>query len=437
MKLLPLLGGLLSLAFAAPAQPLMQPSVRVADGTLFRQKVAVAPYAGRRYRLTMRAQADTAGGSWASLGIVYYRAGRYLADADLYNQKKPLNRVRSGRWTTYTIAGTLPAGTDTVQLNPNVHGNGRFAFDDFRLEVAQPGGAWLPVPLANGDFEAPAPADSSATRLPPGWQPYEPRPVAGYTYRVAREAAGNCYLLLRGAGIVPYGDNRAAGRYQPANGVKLYYETYGQGPPLLLLHGNGESINSFRYQMADLAQRYQVIAVDTRDQGKSGLTKGVLTYDLFAEDMVALLDALRIPAAHVVGWSDGGNTGLSLALHHPARVRSLVTMGANLYADTTAVEASILKYFGEARRHGPAPTRRLAGLVLDYPRMTPAELSRIQTPALVLAGEKDVIKEAHTRLIAASIPGAQLAILPGLSHYAPQENPAVFNAAVLEFLAKH
>ena len=437
MKFLFLLGVLVALAFAAPAQLLKQPPVRIAEGTIFRQKVAVAPYAGRRYRFTMRAQADTAGGSWASLGIVYYRAGRYRADADLYNQKKPLNRVRSRQWTTYTIAGTLPAGTDTVHLNPNVHGNGRFAFDDFRLEVAQPGGTWLAVPLANGDFEAPAPADSSATRLPPGWQPYEPQPVAGYTYRVAREATGNRYLLLRGAGIVAYGDNRAAGRYQMANGVKLYYETYGQGPPLLLLHGNGESITSFRYQVADLAKHYQVIAVDTRDQGKSGLTKGVLTYDLFAEDMVALLEALRIPAVHVVGWSDGGNTGLSLALHHPARVRSLVTMGANLYADTTAVQGSILKYFGEVRRHGPAPTRRLASLVLDYPRMKTAELAAIKAPVLVLAGEKDVIKEAHTRLIGASIPGAQVTILPGLSHYAPQEDPAVFNAAVLNFLAKH
>ncbi|MBF9238565.1 alpha/beta fold hydrolase [Hymenobacter sp. BT683] len=437
MKPLFLLSGLLALVFAASAQPIKQPPVRVADGTMFRQKVAVAPYGGQRYRLTMRAQADTAGGSWASLGIVYYKGGRYLADADLYNQKKPLNRVRSPRWTTYTIAGTLPVGTDTVHLNPNVHGNGRFAFDDFRLEVAQPGDTWVSVPLTNGDFEAPAPADSSATRLPPGWQPYEPRPVAGYTYRVARESAGNHYLLLRGTGIVSYGDNRAVGRYQMANGVRLYYETYGQGPPLLLLHGNSYSIGGFNYQIADLARHYRVIAVDTRDQGKSAITKGVLTYDLFAEDMVALLDALHVPAAHVVGWSDGGNTGLSMALHHPARVRSLVTMGANLYADTTAVEAGILDEIRENLRRGPARYRRITTLLLDYPRMKPAELAAIKAPVLVLAGEKDVIKEAHTRLIAASIPGAQVTILPGLSHFAPQEDPAVFNAAVLDFLAKH
>jgi pimeloyl-ACP methyl ester carboxylesterase len=257
--------------------------------------------------------------------------------------------------------------------------------------------------------------------------------VAGYTYQVAREPGGNRYLLLRGTGVVPYGSHRPAGRYQQVNGVKLYYETYGQGPPLLLLHGNGESIASFRYQIADLARHYQVIAVDTRDQGHSAATKGELTYDLFAQDMVALLDALHLPAAHVLGWSDGGNTGLSLALHYPGRVRSLAAMGANLFADTTAVDAGILSYFRQASRQAPAAQRRLSRLVLNYPRLQPAELAALQLPVLVLAGEKDVIKETHTRLIAASIPGAQLHILPQLSHYAPQENPALFNERVLRF----
>ena len=152
--------------------------------------------------------------------------------------------------------------------------------------------------------------------------------------------------------------------------------------------------------------------------------------------MLALLDALHLPAAHVVGWSDGGNTGLSLALHHPGRVKSLVTMGANLFADTTAIEGRLLRQVQKARHHGPSRNRRLTALLADYPRMTPAELTALRVPTLVLAGEKDVIKEAHTRLIASSIPGAQLLILPGLTHYAPQEKPEVFNQVVLDFLAR-
>ena len=73
-------------------------------------------------------------------------------------------------------------------------------------------------------------------------------------------------------------------------------------------------------------------------------------------------------------------------------------------------------------------------LLLKYPRMKPAELAAIKAPVLVLAGEKDLIKDEHTRLIARSIPKGQVQILPGLTHYAPQENPAMFNAAVLQFL---
>ena len=322
-----------------------------------------------------------------------------------------------------------------MALTPNVSGNGRFAFADFQLEVQAADGKWQRLRVPNGDFEALAPTDTATSRLPPaGWRGVA---KAGYTFRVAAEPGGQHYLLVRGAGIVPYGHNRRAGHYQVANSVKLYYETYGQGPPLLLLHGNGEDIASWRYQIADLAQHYRVLAVDTRDHGQSAATKGPLTYDLFAQDMLALLDSLHVPAAHVVGWSDGGNTGLSLALHHPERVRSLITMGANLQADSSAVDGRLLTYVQQARHHGPARVRRLNALMADYPRMTPTELSKLRVPTLVLAGEKDVIKDAHTRLIASSIPGAELRILPGVTHYAPQEKPEEFNRAVLEFLARH
>ena len=159
--------------------------------------------------------------------------------------------------------------------------------------------------------------------------------------------------------------------------------------------------------------------------------------------MSALLTTLHLAKAHVVGWSDGGNTGLSLALHHSEKVDRLVTMGANLYADTTAVTVATLKEVRQGRMlttlmwpfsKRMRQMRPLVVLLLKYPRMKPAELLAIKAPVLVLAGEKDIIKEAHSRLIARSIPKGQVRILPGLTHYAPQENPALFNAAVLEFL---
>lgn len=389
----------------------------------------------------MWARADTTDGSWASVGLMYLGQRHFLGFADLHDQKPP-SRVFAPHWQTYTVTGQLPAKADTLRLLPNVSGNGLFAFDDFQLEVRQANNTWQAVALPNGNFEALAPADSSATQLPLGWR--AAGGVAGYTYRVAAGAKGNHYLQVRGRGIVAYGRNRAAGHYQMANGVRFYYETYGQGPSLLLLHGNGESIYSFRNQIAALATRYHVIAVDTRDHGRSARSRGRLTYDLFADDMQALLDSLRVPAAYVVGWSDGGNTGLSLARRDPGRVRALVTMGANLYADTTAVDAKTLKEVRQLHRltTGLAPfsqemrrAHRLTALLLHYPRMTPAQLQTIRTPTLVMAGEKDIIKQRHTELIASSIPDARLAVLPGLTHYAPQENPALFNQTVLDFLA--
>ena len=159
--------------------------------------------------------------------------------------------------------------------------------------------------------------------------------------------------------------------------------------------------------------------------------------------MSALLKSLSLPAADVVGWSDGGNTGLSLALHHPEQVRRLSVMGANLYANSTVLPEKFLQQIRHDKKKLTLvwplkadfrKSRRLVNILLKYPRMTTQELQQIKAPTLVLAGEKDIIKEPHTRLIAANIPGSQLVIFPGLSHYAQQENPALFNETVLKFL---
>jgi pimeloyl-ACP methyl ester carboxylesterase len=351
----------------------------------------------------------------------------------------PKNIVEK-QWRTYTVQGKLPKNADTLQVVLGYYMNGRFAFDDFKLEIEQAKNQWITVPLQNADFES----SSKLLAGNHGWRQFQQ--VTGFSREIATDSAGNHYLATAGQQIVPYGRNSRAGHYATVYGVKLYYETYGQGQPLLLLHGNGESISSFRQQIKTLAQAYQVIAVDTRDQGKSATTHGRLSYDLFADDMHALLQHLQVPAAHIVGWSDGGNTGLSMALRYPAQVKSLVTMGANLYADTTAVDANLLKEIRQTKRIltvlRPFKKQwhkgyRLSTLLLNYPNMKPAELHAITAPVLVLAGEKDVIKEAHTRLIAQHITGSQLVILPGLTHYAPQENGPLFNETVLSFLRQH
>lgn len=257
------------------------------------------------------------------------------------------------------------------------------------------------------------------------------------------------YLQYLGAASSPtltnpqhYGDNATVGRYVAVKDGRLYYERYGSGAPLLLLHGNGQSIAAFQAQIGELARHFEVFAVDTRAHGRSqDMATEALSYELFAEDVRQLLDTLHLPQVAILGWSDGGNTALMLALHHPSRVRRMALMGANLFPGPEAIAPDFLqllrRQLHQAESQPDAASVRQARrirLLLQEPQLTLAAVEAIRVPTLVMAGQHDVIREAHTRAIAGHIPGAQLLILPGATHYAPQEAPREFNEAVLRFL---
>lgn len=242
-----------------------------------------------------------------------------------------------------------------------------------------------------------------------------------------------------------YGDSLQVGRSLNVNGAKLYYEIYGKGEPLLLLHGNGQSISAFSQQIETLSQNFKVIAVDTRAHGRSKDRKlEELTYDLFASDMKQLLDSLNLKQVNILGWSDGGNTALKLALHYPEYVKKLAIMGANLFPDETAIESGLLELFNRQLEElqGKVDEQslnqaRLLRLLLNEPNMSYEDMSTVGAPVLVMAGEHDVIMESHTRAIAERIRDAKLIIFKDASHYAPQEIPFEFNKSVLQFFAPH
>jgi pimeloyl-ACP methyl ester carboxylesterase len=239
-----------------------------------------------------------------------------------------------------------------------------------------------------------------------------------------------------------YGDSAAVGRYVSVAGTRLYYEQYGQGAPLLLLHGNGQSIKDFSQQIGSLAQHFHVITVDTRAQGKSqDATTGPLSYRLFAEDMRQLLDSLHLRQVAIVGWSDGGNTALEMALRYPGYVSRLVTMGANIFPTDQALDPALLTILRQQLpllqgQADPAlrTQARLYQLLLTEPQLTFADLARIQAPVLVLAGEHDLILPGHTQAITAHLPHATSFIFTGASHNAPWEVPMEFNQRVIDFL---
>jgi pimeloyl-ACP methyl ester carboxylesterase len=404
----------------------------------FLPQVGVESFQGcpYRYQVSLRyAPADTT----AKASFQLTQVGKN--DYDFKQHDHTSEVVRPGEWHTYTIQGQIAPGVKKLWLYSALTGNGTFWFDNFTLQVQRPNQTWENVPVKNGDFEHAATPlagyETGKKDLPVGV-------VATLAPGQGPDHSQALCITMSGGTLVKstprYGHNQAAGHYCQLPGVKLYYEIYGSGEPLLLLHGNGESINSFRQQIEAFAAHFQVIAVDTRAQGQSVDTRtNPLTYELFAADMKTLLDSLHLAKAHVVGWSDGGNTGLLMALHYPTYVQKLVTMGANLFPTTEAVEAKMLRQSAAGRKalakKGEVAQERLLTLVLTEPHMKYEELATIQAPTLVLAGEKDIIKQAHTRAIAAHIAHAQVVILPGVTHYAPQENPSLFNETVLHFLS--
>lgn len=243
------------------------------------------------------------------------------------------------------------------------------------------------------------------------------------------------------ARVPDYGYKTGAGNYALINGISLYYEVYGTGHPLLLLHGNGQTVDFLCMQIPTLAQHFQVIAVDSRGHGKSGAGTTPFSFELFAADMDALLQHLYIDRAHIVGWSDGGNTGLAMAMLYPNRVAKVVTMGSNIFMDTSVVDEAMIAEARQMKQSVANSTEpenkriaRLVDLVLYHPQYRFEDLQKITCPVLVMAGETDVIKRAHTENMAAHIPKGRLLIAKGETHHYPVKNPDGFNRTVIDFL---
>jgi pimeloyl-ACP methyl ester carboxylesterase len=232
-----------------------------------------------------------------------------------------------------------------------------------------------------------------------------------------------------------YGSNPAAGAYFEHDGIKLYYEVYGAGQPLLLIHGNGANIWSMKRQIEYFSKHYKVIAMDSRDHGRSGDAPGPLTFEAMTDDLSALLDHLHTGPVLVLGWSDGGIEALLLGMRHPDQVTKIASMAANIFPEGQAPETLALfpKLPKQAPGHVFTRAERVQVLDDDEPQIKPEALGAIQAPTLILASDHDLIDDEHTLLIYHHIPNAQLAIFPAATHMIPYADPARFNATVDRF----
>jgi pimeloyl-ACP methyl ester carboxylesterase len=239
------------------------------------------------------------------------------------------------------------------------------------------------------------------------------------------------------------------GGHLDVNGISIYHAIDGEGPPVILLHGGLANADYWGHQVRALAACHTVIVMDSRGHGRSTRDLRPLGYDLMADDVVALMDALDVPKADIVGWSDGASTGLDLAMRYPARVGKVFAFAA--MTKTTGTRYTVImnptvhafiKRAGEEYRAYSATPKEFSSFFMGHiklwssqPSWTDAQLATITAPVLVAGADHDEsVKREHTESIAATIPGAELLMFSDTSHFAFLQDPERFNAAILHFL---
>jgi pimeloyl-ACP methyl ester carboxylesterase len=235
----------------------------------------------------------------------------------------------------------------------------------------------------------------------------------------------------------------------PVNGIQLYYAIVGHGTPVVLLHGGLANSDYFGHQVTALAPHHMVILVDSRGHGRSTRDAQAYSYDLMADDVVALLDKLKIETVDIVGWSDGAIQGLDLAMRYPKRVHKIFAFGANTKIsglkdgfDQNPTFAAFIQRAGEDYKNLSKTSQDYQGFLdqishmwAQQPNWSDADLKTITSPVLIADGDHDEgIRRDHTEYMADTIPGAGLLILPNVSHFAFLQDPDLFNAAMLDFL---
>jgi pimeloyl-ACP methyl ester carboxylesterase len=273
--------------------------------------------------------------------------------------------------------------------------------------------------------------------------------VLAYVYRAQDPLMRG---LLRFAAWRTFSPNAGASHYADVNDVRLFYQDHGAGPPVLVLHGGLGFLEMMGGQISALAHHHRVIAVDSRGHGRSSSGPEPLRYETMAADMTALLDRLGIDHYDVVGWSDGGNIGLDLAMTQPERVDRVVAIGANARADGLVDDLradleqgpsdagppgeirTLERFLMPDPRHFAVQAAEVREMWMTEPQWSDADLGRIQARTLLLVGEHDAVKPEHTRAMAAAIPNARVETFKGATHGLPIEHPRRVARRIIEFL---
>jgi pimeloyl-ACP methyl ester carboxylesterase len=236
--------------------------------------------------------------------------------------------------------------------------------------------------------------------------------------------------------------------YAPVNGVRIWYATFGQGSPVILLHGGLANSDYWGNQVRALEPSYRVIVMDSRGHGRSTRDERPYGYDLMASDVIGVMDFLKIGQAAVVGWSDGAILGLDIAIHHPERLTRLFAFAANSdpsgvldVSNSPVFNAFIARAEKEYGLLSPTPAQfhsfvgQISNMWATQPHFTDDQLKGIRVPTWIVDADHDeAIKRGNTEYMARTIPGAGLLIQPKVSHFSFLQDPDQFNSDVLHFL---
>src|SRR5712691_8818151 len=236
---------------------------------------------------------------------------------------------------------------------------------------------------------------------------------------------------------------------------RIYYEESGAGDPLLLLHGGFGTVEDFASQTPELAKHFGVVGFERPGHGHTADNAGPFRFDTMATGTVDFIEALKLGATTLVGWSDGAIIALLVAISRPDLVKRLVCVSGLFDTNAQSPEdlnwirsltpesfrknmAALVGRYDEVSPDGPSHfpvvVEKTKKLWLDEPNISTEELAKISAPTIVMAADRDAIPIEHTLELFRSIKGAQLCIIPGTTHFLMSQKPDMVNRATLDFL---
>ncbi|MEY4457165.1 MAG: hypothetical protein RLY15_1429 [Bacteroidota bacterium] len=253
---------------------------------------------------------------------------------------------------------------------------------------------------------------------------------------------------------IPYGSNH--GQYVTIKNAKVYYEEYGQGTPLLLLHGGFGSISNYKHVIGPLSKKYRVIAMDSPGQGRSEQIDSI-SYQIYADYYSSFIDKLKLDSVYVMGWSDGGNSAFILAYDRPDKVKKVIVSGSNSDTDgyldgaledmKTWKPETISEEFKEYwlkdflklspnKNNWQKSYMQLKHMWITKEVISDDHLGKIKSKFLIVYGDNDVVRLEHGLHINKTIKGSQLCILPNTTHFVFTEKPVLISGIIKDFLGK-